>query len=173
MTDTARVNNVYYDMNVYNATSTPIKAQIDNKLLFPLLNQADQYSVSLAKAKVPLDSIPLTRSNLPLKLYQLGLKIGTTEELAYVRQVNSNQDNFVWNCPKGSTIITSNQNIGLLVPVVYNFVVDDYSNLFVVGSDTLSEVPNKVYVISPSNILLQTLQYVHVKHIPTSDWHLH
>ena len=150
MTDTARVNNVYYDMNVYNATSTPIKAQIDNKLLFPLLNQADQYSVSLAKAKVPLDSIPLTRSNLPLKLYQLGLKIGTTEELSYIRQVNANQDNFVWNCPKGSTIITkykytsagvlteiSNQNIGLLVPVVYNFVVDDYSNLFVAGSDTL------------------------------------
>lgn len=178
MTDTARVNNVYYDMNVYNATSTPIKAQIDNKLLFPLLNQADQYSVSLAKAKVPLDSIPLTRSNLPLKLYQLGLKIGTTEELAYIRQVNANQDNFVWNCPKGSTIITkykytsagvlteiSNQNIGLLVPVVYNFVVDDYSNLFVAGSDTLSEVPNKVYVISPSNILLQTLEYVHIKHI--------
>lgn len=178
MTDTARVNNVYYDMNVYNATSTPIKAEIDNKLLFPLLNQADQYSVSLAKAKVPLDSIPLTRSNLPLKLYQLGLKIGTTEELAYIRQVNSNQDNFVWNCPKGSTIITkykytsagvltelSNQNIGLLVPVVYNFVVDNYSNLFVVGSDTLSEVPDKVYVISPSNILLQTLEYVHVKHI--------
>jgi len=178
MTDTARVNNIYYDMNVYNPTSIPIKAEIDNKLLFPLLNQADQFSVSLAKAKVPLDSIPLTRSNLPLKLYQLGLKIGTTEELAYVRQVNANQDNFLWNCPKNSTVITkykysstgiltqiSSEDIQLLVQNVYNFVVDDFQNYFVVGSDSLSEVPNKVYAISSDGILLQTLEFVHVKHI--------
>jgi len=178
MTDFTSKNNVYYDMNVYNPTSVPVKAQIDNKLLFPLLNRADDYSVSLAKAKVPLDSIPLTRDNLPLKLYQLGLKIGTTEELAYVRQVNANQDNFVWNCPKGSTTITkykysstgtliqvSQQNLQLLVPNIYNFVVDDFQNYFIVGSDTLSEIPNKVYVVDEQNIVLQTLDFVHVKHI--------
>jgi len=178
MSDFTSKNNVYYDMNVYNPTSVPVKAQIDNKLLFPLLNRADDYSVSLAKAKVPLDSIPLTRDNLPLKLYQLGLKIGTTEELAYVRQVNANQDNFVWNCPKGSTTITkykysstgtltqvSQQNLQLLVPNIYNFVVDDFQNYFIVGSDTLSEIPNKVYVVDEQNIVLQTLDFVHVKHI--------
>lgn len=178
MTDFTRVNNVYYDMNVYNPLSTQVPAEIDNKLLFPLLNTSDNYSVAVAKAKIPLDSVPLTKSNIGLKLYQLGLKIGTTEEFAYVRQVNANQDNFVWNCPKGSQIITKSkytstgtltqvtqQDISIYVKNVYNFVVDDYSNLFVVGSDSLSEVPNKLYVIDENNNLLQTSEYVHIKHI--------
>ena len=178
MTDFTRVNNIYYDMNVYNATTTPIQAQINNKLLYPLLNQADNYSVSLAKAKVPLDSIPLTRNNLPLKLYQLGLKIGTTEELAYIRQLGANQDNFVWNCPKGSTTISkykysstgtltevSSQDVSTITDNVYNFVVDDYSNLFIIGSDTISELPNKLYIIDETNNILETLDFVNIKHI--------
>jgi hypothetical protein len=178
MTDTARVSNVYYDMNVYNPLSTQVQAEIDNKLLFPLLNTSDNYSVAVAKAKIPLDSVPLTKSNIPLKLYQLGLKVGTTEEFAYVRQVNANQDNFVWNCPKGSQIITkfkytstgvltqvAQQDISIYVTNVYNFVVDDYSNLFVIGSNSLSEVPNKLYIIDEDNNLLQESDYVHLKHI--------
>ena len=178
MSNTALVNNVYYDMNVYNATSTPIQAQINNKLLFPLLNQSDSFSVSLAKAKVPLNSIPLTRSNIPLKQLQVGFKIGTTEETAYVRQVNASQFNFVWNCPKGSTIITkyqyalngaltyiSEQDLSLVVPNVYNFVIDDYQNIFVIGSDSTSEVYDTLYVIDENNNLLYTQTYTFLKHI--------
>lgn len=178
MTDTARVPNVYYDMNVYNPTSIPIEASIDNKLLYPLLNTSDNYSVAITKAKIPLDGVPLTKSNIGLKLYQLGLKIGTTEELAYVRQVNANQDNFVWNCPQGSQLIkkykytssgvltqVGEQDISIYVSNVYNFVVDDYSNLFVVGSDSLSEVPDKLFVIDEDNNLILTSNYTHIKHI--------
>jgi len=178
MTDTARVANVYYDMNVYNPTSNPVLAEIDNKLLFPLLNTSDNYSVAVTKSKIPLDSVPLTQSNIGLKKYQLGLKVGTTEEFAYVRQVNANQDNFVWNIPKGSTTVTkskysalgvitsvSTQDISIYVSVVESFVVDDYSNLFVVSIDSVSELPNKVFVIDENNNLLQTMNFSHVKHI--------
>jgi hypothetical protein len=178
MTDFTRVNNVYYDMNVYNPLSTQIPAEIDNKLLFPLLNTSDNYSVAVAKAKIPLDSVPLTKSNIGLKLYQLGLKIGTTEELAYVRQVNANQDNFVWNCPPGSKVITkykytstgvltqvAEQDISIYVNNVYNFVVDDYSNLFVIGSNVGSELINKLYVIDENNNLLQTDEFVNLTHV--------
>lgn len=178
MTDFTRVNNVYYDMNVYNPLSTQVPAEIDNKLLFPLLNTSDNYSVAVAKAKIPLDSVPLTKSNIGLKLYQLGLKVGATEEFAYVRQVNANQDNFVWNCAPGSQIITKSkytssgvltqvtqQDISIYVDNVYNFVVDDYSNLFVIGSNKGSETNNKLYVIDENNNLLQTAEYVNLTHI--------
>ena len=178
MSNTALVNNVYYDMNVYNATSSPVQAQINNKLLFPLLNQSDNYSVSLAKAKVPLNSIPLTRSNIPLKQLQVGFKIGTTEETAYVRQVNANQYNYVWNCPKGSTIITkyqytsngaltqiSQQDLSLVVPNVYNFVIDDYQNIFIIGSSSTSEVYDTLYVVDEDNNLLYTQTFTFLKHI--------
>jgi hypothetical protein len=180
MTDFTSKNTVYYDVLQYNSTNTPIPANSDNKLIYPLFNDANNYSVGVNKASFDLSTIPLTASNIGLKRYQVGLKIGTTEELSYVRQVNANQDNFVWNCPKGSTLVTkykytsagvltevSSQNLLVAVPniQVYNFVIDDYSNLFVIAYDNLSEVPNKVYVIDENNNLLQTLEYTHVKHI--------
>jgi len=177
MTDFARVNNVYYDMNVYNSTQTPIPAEINNKLLFPLLNTSDDYSVSLAKSKVPLQSIPLTQSNIPLKTYELGIKIGTTEETAYVRQINANQNNFVWNCPKNSNIITkyqytgtgalilqSVQDVSAITPFVNQYVVDDYSNIYILGG-LVKNRPNMLYVIDEDTNLIFSQTFVYLKHI--------
>ena len=106
MTDFTKVNNVYYDVLQYNATSEQIEANSDTKLIYPLFNDANNYSVAINKATIDLSTVPLTQKNIGLKQYQVGLKIGTTEELSYVRQVNSNQNNFVWNCPQNGTVIT-------------------------------------------------------------------
>lgn len=179
MTDFTSKNTVYYDVLQYNATNVPIPANSDNKLIYPLFNDSNNYSVGIGKASFDLSTIPLTTSNIGLKLYQVGLKVGDTEETAYVRQVNANQDNFVWNCPKGSTTITkykysstgtitqiSSQNLSDVVNniVVYNFVVDDYSNLFVAGS-VASENVDTLFVIDENNNLLTELSFVDIKHL--------
>ena len=179
MTDFCKVNNVYYDINIYNPTSSnTFQAEQDNKLLFPLLNQANDYSVSLAKAKIPLDLIPLTQYNIPLKSYEIGLKIGNVEETAYVRQVNANQDNFLWNIESGSPILkkytysstgtltfVSSQDLSIPVPNIniYNYVIDDYQNIFVIAYN--GDSPNTIYIIDENNNLLQTLNYSHISFI--------
>lgn len=179
MTDFTSKNTVYYDVLQYNGTNAPIPANSDNKLIYPLFNDSNNYSVGIGKATFDLSTIPLTSSNIGLKLYQVGLKVGDTEETAYVRQVNANQDNFVWNCPKGSTTLTkykyssagtitqiSSQNFANVVNgiVVYNFVVDDYSNVFVAGS-VASENVDTLFVIDENNNLLTELSFTDIKHI--------
>ena len=178
MTDFTSKNTVYYDVLQYNSQNTPVQANSDNKLIFPLFNDANNWSVAVNKASFDLSTIPLTTSNIGLKRYQVGLKIGTTEELAYVRQVNANQNNYVWNIAKNSLLLTkyqytntgaltqiSEQNLAVNVPSVYNYVIDDYQNIFIAGSDTLSEVANKLYIVDENNNLLQTIDFVNIKHI--------
>ena len=74
MTNLADRLNVYYSSSQYNNSAVQIEAQIDENLIYPLLKDASQFSVALVKSKIPLDTIPLTQSNIPLKLYELILR---------------------------------------------------------------------------------------------------
>ena len=177
MTDFTKVNNVYYDVLQYNATSEQIEANSDTKLIYPLFNDANNYSVAINKATIDLSTVPLTQKNICLKQYQVGLKIGTTEELSYVRQVNSNQNNFVWNCPQNGTVITkyayssvgaittvSSQDVSAITPYVSQFVVDDYSNVYIIGG-SVQNLPDTLYVVDQTSNLILSQKFTYLKNI--------
>lgn len=176
MTDTTHVNNVYYDVLQYNSTDEQILANSDTKLIYPLFNDANNYSVAVNKAQMDLSTIPISQKNIGLKQYQVGLKVGTTEEFGFVRQINSNSNNFVWNCPQNSTVITkytyaptgltevSSQDVSGITANVNQFVVDDYSNIYIIGG-TVPNYPDTLYIIDSVSNLLYSQQYTFLKSI--------
>ena len=89
-------DNIYFDCQTYNNTSSNILAQSDDDLSFDILSKTGDYNICITKAQIPLDSIPLTKSNIPLKQYQVTMSQGGFTESAYVRQYNASQDNFLY-----------------------------------------------------------------------------
>ena len=176
MTDTTHVNNVYYDVLQYNNTNDQVAANSDTKLIYPLFNDANNYSVAINKAQMDLSTVPLSQKNIGLKQYEVGLKVGTTEEFGYVRQINSNSNNYVWNCSQNSTVITkysysptgltevSSQDVSNITPNVNQFVVDDYTNIYIIGG-TIADYPDTLYIVDIQSNLLYSKKFTFLKNI--------
>jgi hypothetical protein len=177
MTDCCRVQNIFYDCRLYNATDAQIMANTDDNLLYPLLQNANDYSVAVNKSKIDLSTIPLTHANIKLKQYEVGVKNGSNEATAYVRQVNSNNSNYVWDCPQGSTTITKYQytnstltsagaiDVATICTYVSQFLVDDFQNYYISGSNTSSAVANTLFIIDSNMNVLDTLSFTKIMHI--------
>jgi hypothetical protein len=140
---------VYYTAGDSNppTASQPIQAQIDEKLIYPIIKDASQFQVGLVKSKVPLDTIPLTKSNIPLKAYDITLRKGEAEGSAYVEQVNARENqNFLWKSYEGTisqftytktgTVSSTGVavNYSQYIPFINQFVVDDFSHIYAIGS---------------------------------------
>lgn len=146
MTDFVSKDTVYYAINQYNGTPNPVVAQIDESLVYPLISKGNDYTVGLVNARVDLSTIPLTRTNIPLQKYKVGLRDGNTEVFASIKQINAKDFNYVYSITQagviskyqylsngeispssGSFAITAFQSIGF-------FFVDDYENYYIAGS---------------------------------------
>ena len=161
MSNIAQTLNVYYTASQYvdPSVALPTQALVDEKLIYPIIKDSSQFQVGLVKAKVPLDTIPLTSYNIPLKAYEIGLRKGNSSGFAYVPQLNSTQANFLWKS-YGSSIIQYTYNVlGGLTQIqqinlssylsyIYMFVVDDYSNLYCIGSNILNGNNTSFFVFS-------------------------
>lgn len=164
MANNLLVPNVYYTAQQYVDPvlyTTPQNALVDNKLLYPLLQNAGNYQVAVAKAEIPLDTIPLTRSNIRLKRYEVILRQGQNEASAYLRQLNASLGDFIWNCdPTGivnaynyttSGALTNQSTIDCssFVPNgVAFFNVDDYRNAYFATSSIPSGLVNTIIIVN-------------------------
>ena len=172
MTDFTSKKVISYDANQYNSTELDVGCQIDNNLVFPILPNSSDFTVGVNKARIDLSTVPLTRSNIPLKFYQLGLKNGTTEHTAYVRQVDGNLNNYVYNISDTFQITkTQYDSAGALTQItsidvsayfgsVGFFAVDAFENSYVVGSLTPSSlVYNLFYVFDTNGTVIHNQSY--------------
>lgn len=57
MTDFSSKLVVYYNINMYNDTASPIKAHYIKSLDFPLVNKASDYSVAVTKSKFDISNL--------------------------------------------------------------------------------------------------------------------
>ena len=176
MTDICKSNNYYYTATQYNATSQPVFASIDENLVFPLLDVSSDYQVAVSKARVDLSTIPLTRSNFPLKKYQVGIRSGTTEQTAYVRQVNSTNSNYVYNVSTAG-VVTYNKystsgvitqqgsfDVSQYLKSIGSFVVDVYNNYYIAGSASLNATTyNLLYVFAENGTVITTETLTSIK----------
>ena len=172
MANIALVPNIYYEARGWNGTSQPIPATQDEALIYPLLKNASNYQVGVAKAIIPLSQVPLTQSNIPLKAYQVGIQQGSYTGTAYVRQLNSNTNNYLFTS-SGLTItasiytatgttLDSSTDVSLFMNYLYSFVVDDYLNLYCAGSSINPNNADTVYIIGADGSLLQTIPLTNV-----------
>lgn len=173
MTDIAKTRNVWYEARQYNYTQTQQVAQQDEALVFPLLQDANNYTVGVNKAIIPLNSIPLTNKNLPLKYYQVGLQQGQYTGTAFIRQINSTNENFIFNATglvitrykytsSGTLAQVGSIDVSSFMSYLYFFVYDDYLNLYCAGSKLNSVVPDTLFIISPTGTLLQQSAYSNI-----------
>jgi hypothetical protein len=157
--------------------STPQPALVDEKLLFPIIKNAADYQVAIGKASVPLENVPLTNSNIPLKRYEVILRQGSLEGSAYLRQVNANNSDFVWNCTPagvvtqfiyqatGSLQVVTTINCSSFVPNgVEFFLVDDYKNAYFATSTLPGGYSDVIKIVNLTDIvLLNSEGFTHIK----------
>lgn len=159
MTDITGKDNLYYTVQQYNPTDIEQQAEVDVSLVYPLLQTASDYQVSISKARIDLSTIPLTRSNIPLKKYQVGLRSGTTEATAYVRQLGVSVGNYAYNASAtgiitkskytstGTTTLEDTIDVSATIKTVGFFCVDDFENFYLAGSATLNANIFDLFVI--------------------------
>jgi len=179
MTDIARTQNIYYESRLYNGTNQPIQATVDANLIYPLIQNSSDYQVGLAKATIPLNTIPLTQSNIPLKTYALGVQQGQYIGTAFVRQVNASTSNFLYSLDGLSIGIytyssssikqTGTIDLSPFMNYVYNFFLDDYLNVYVAGSSSNQVFADTFYIISPTSQLISSSAYTRIKSIFIND----
>lgn len=128
----------------------------------------------MAKAIIPLQLVPLRKSNLPLKTYQVGLQQGNYSGTAYVRQINGNTSNFLFSqsglnittytyTNNGNLVSTGVLNVAPFMNYLFSFLVDDYLNFYCNGSVDNSNNADTMYIISNASELLGTYSYTNLK----------
>jgi len=162
MSNTALVPNVYFTCENYNDLVINIPAEQDTNLLYPLIpnGESQNYQLAVAKARVPLGTIPLTRDNIGLKKYELMLRNGNYEASAYVKQIDSLTGNYYYVLDGSSikrysytsttTTLTKTISLTNICSFVLQFVVDDYENIYIAGSNTSSEIADVLIIIDSS-----------------------
>ena len=174
MTDITSKNNYYYSAFQYNSSPNPVQAQVDESLLYPLLETSSDYQVAISKAEIDLSTIPLTQYNIPLKAFQVGLRDGTNVQTAYVRQLNGSSLNYIYDIsatgviskysyvttPTPSITYVSGVNLSLFFKTIGAFFVDDYENYYVLGSQLQNAtIFNTFSAFTPQGDVLQTLSF--------------
>ena len=176
MTDIARVENIFYEARQYNQTDSAVVATQDEALIYPLLKNANSYQIGLSKASIPLSEIPLRKTNIPLKTYQVALQQGEYTGSAYVRQLNAGNSNYVFILDglslnkyiytQTGLTLTSTTDLSQYVNFIQNFILDDYLNVYIMGSSTNPSIADTIFIVSTEqNILLTTLSFQNIKSI--------
>lgn len=67
----------YYNIDIYNdnATSGDISSKFQTAFNSPLLVNTSDYDVSVVRARVPLDQIPLSQDNIPFQKWQIEIGV--------------------------------------------------------------------------------------------------
>ncbi len=98
-----RIQRSYYNVNIYNDTNDVIECKYSANMIVPLLDKPNQYEVSVVRASVPLDGIPISQANIGFEAWQVQFTNTQTNQTsnAYVQQFNPN-------------IVTYNDNTAIL-----------------------------------------------------------
>ena len=173
MTDFTSRETVFYSVDQYNNGTTNVDAQVDISLQYPLVQQGNNYNVGIAKAQFDLSTIPLTRTNIPLKTYQVALRQGAVEGSAYVRQIGATSNNYIYNLDPATGIFSKStySTSGVLTPVSTfqiptsvavgfgSMVIDNYENIIVATNLNGSKIYDTLTIISVDGIVISQTAY--------------
>ncbi len=91
-TNYKRIQRSYYNVDIYNDTNDVIECKYSANMIVPLLDKPNQYEVSVVRASVPLDGIPISQANIGFESWQVQFTNTQTNPVttsnAYVQQFN-------------------------------------------------------------------------------------
>ena len=95
-TNYKRIQRSYYNVNIYNDTNDVIECKYSANMIVPLLDKPNQYEVSVVRASVPLDGIPISQVNIGFESWQVQFTNTQTNQTsnAYVQQFNPNIETY-------------------------------------------------------------------------------
>ena len=182
MTDLLNKTTTYYSGFQYNSTADSVDCYINNQLLYPLVQKADDYQIALSKMKINLSSIPIGGQNtniVPLKSWQITINETVNNQLlsgsAFVRQINAKLGNFLFDASNQAdaqlkqysynnvTGVTTIIKTLTLIPYIVQIFVDDYGNIYCSCADNLNGNANKFRVFDTEGQLLISQDYDVIK----------
>ena len=175
MSNIATVNNLFYEARLYNNTLQPLQASTDENLIFPLLiDGAKNYNLGVSKLSVPLSQIPLTKSNIPLKYYQVGLQSQGQNATAFVKQIGSDNNNYVYilngltinkyNYTASGTTFSNTFDLSQVCKFIKSFIFDDYQNIYIAGSNENLQIADTLFIYSTeTSQIITTLSFTNIK----------
>lgn len=89
-----RLNRIYYNAEIVNQTNAPIPASYSATLLKPIINEPKKYNLNVNRFRLPLNSVPLSRKNLPFSQWSVGIGYSQNQDnnfdnqLEIVHQIN-------------------------------------------------------------------------------------
>lgn len=100
-TNYKRIQRSYYNVNIYNDTNDVIECKYSANMIVPLLDKPNQYEVSVVRASVPLDGIPISQVNIGFESWQVQFTNTQTNPVttsnAYVQQFNPTIETYTDN----------------------------------------------------------------------------
>ena len=169
MTDS---NILYYTNLHYNNTNGQLDSNFNINLNGSFISDQSQYLVSVNKFKISdLGSIPLSKSNIPFRQFELGLSIGDANASSFVAQPNEIlPDNNLYNYNLSTNSIDiynlvgsiANLSASISVPVGItnvNFVLTDSLLNFWIAT------PQFLYVVSATGILIDSIEFDLINYI--------
>ena len=100
-TNYKRIQRSYYNVNIYNDTNDVIECKYSANMIVPLLDKPNQYEVSVVRASVPLDGIPISQVNIGFEAWQVQFTNTQTNPVttsnAYVQQFNPTIETYTDN----------------------------------------------------------------------------
>ena len=105
-TNYKRIQRSYYNVNIYNDTNDVIECKYSANMIVPLLDKPNQYEVSVVRASVPLDGIPISQVNIGFQSWQVQFTNTQTNQTsnAYVSQFNPTIETYTDNTSIAATL---------------------------------------------------------------------
>lgn len=169
MTDT---DIIYYQNTHYNSTNQPLDSNYVANLDNTFISNQSEYLVAVNKFKVSsLETVPLSRSNIPFRQWELGLKVGNVVATSYVAQPNEIvPDNQLYNYNittnqidiyliNGSALTLSNSvSIPVGISDVQQVLTDAELNFWI-------STPQTLYVVNKTGALLNSFIFQSIVYI--------
>lgn len=164
MSDLFQRNSTFFTASNYNlpTSQNPINASFNVNQNAPFINKGNDYQMALTKSRIPLDNVPLTNKNIPLKTYGIELRQGNiVTPPTYVKQLNSTNSNFLYNLdPVAKTVVKySYTSTGALttvsttaIPTYYAYgqlIIDDYENFYFMANSNNDGSFDTVVIVIP------------------------
>ena len=182
MTDLLSRVTTYYSGFQYNSKADSVDCYINNQLLYPLVQKADDFQIGLSKMKINLSSVPIggqSTNIIPLKSWQITINETVNGQLlsgsAFVRQINAKLGNFLfdassqadaqikqysYNNVTGTTTLIKTLT---LIPYIVQMFIDDYGNIYCSCADNLNGNANKFRVFDTEGQILIDQDYDVIK----------
>ncbi|MBS1736172.1 MAG: hypothetical protein JSS98_06130 [Bacteroidetes bacterium] len=88
-----RMKRIYYNCEITNQTTKSRDANFSTTLLTPIVEDPQNYNLSVNRFRIPLNSIPLTLNNIPFNQWQVALSYNGVYKSEFVPQYNQSFKN--------------------------------------------------------------------------------